>query len=76
MAVLRLIEECLEQIERPGWNERVWLPEALRLKGWMLMRQGRRAEAEASFAHRSSGRARRRRKFMGAAQLDDACRAA
>ncbi len=45
-AGLRLIEECLEQIERPGWNERVWLPEVLRLKGWMLMRQGNCAEAE------------------------------
>jgi len=47
-AGLRLIEECLEQIERPGWNERVWLPEVLRLKGWMLAREGRLAEAEAA----------------------------
>lgn len=46
-AGLQLIEECLEQIERPGWNERVWLPEVLRLKGWMLIREGRLAEAEA-----------------------------
>ena len=45
-AGLRLIEESLEQIERPGWNERVWLPEVLRLKGWMLLRQGKCAEAE------------------------------
>ena len=46
-AGLALTKECLEQIERPGWNERVWLPEVLRLKGWMLMRGGRTAEAEA-----------------------------
>jgi tetratricopeptide (TPR) repeat protein len=46
-AGLRLIDECLDQIERPGWHERVWLPETLRLKGWMLMRQGNLAEAEA-----------------------------
>src|SRR4029434_615235 len=45
-AGLRLIEESLEQIERPGWNERVWLPEVLRLKGWMLVRQGKCVEAE------------------------------
>ena len=45
-AGLRLIEESLEQIERPGWNERVWLPEVLRLKGWMLMRQGKCLESE------------------------------
>jgi class 3 adenylate cyclase/tetratricopeptide (TPR) repeat protein len=43
---LGLIEECLEQIDRPGWNERVWLPEVLRLKGWMLMHAGRIADAE------------------------------
>jgi tetratricopeptide (TPR) repeat protein len=45
-AGLCLIEECLEQIEEPGWSERVWLPEVLRLKGWMLVRQGKCAEAE------------------------------
>jgi tetratricopeptide (TPR) repeat protein len=44
---LRLIDECLDQIERPGWHERVWLAETLRLKGWMLMCQGNPAEAEA-----------------------------
>ena len=43
---LQLLDECLEQIARPGWHERVWLPETLRLKGWMLMRQGKRTEAE------------------------------
>ena len=36
----------LEQIERPGWQERWHLVEILRLKGWMLMRQGRGPEAE------------------------------
>src|SRR4029453_5391301 len=45
-AGLGLLEECLEEIERPGWNERVWLPEVLRLKGWMLMHAGRSADAE------------------------------
>jgi len=43
---LNLIDECIEQIERPAWQERLWLPEILRLKGWMLMRQGRDDEAE------------------------------
>jgi len=43
---LHLVDECLEQIERPGWQERVHLAEVLRLKGWMLMRQGRGEEAE------------------------------
>ena len=43
---LQLIDESLEQIERPGWQERVDLAEVLRLKGWMLMRQGRGEESE------------------------------
>jgi len=43
---LALIEEALAQIERTGWNERVWLPEVLRLKGWMLMQAARSADAE------------------------------
>jgi hypothetical protein len=29
-----------EQIERPGWQERLHLAVILRLEGWMLMRQG------------------------------------
>jgi class 3 adenylate cyclase/tetratricopeptide (TPR) repeat protein len=43
---LQLIDECLEQIERPAFQERIWLAEVLRLKGWMLARQGRDDEAE------------------------------
>jgi class 3 adenylate cyclase/tetratricopeptide (TPR) repeat protein len=45
-AALELIDECLEQIERPGWRERSHLAEVLRLKGWMLMQRDRREEAE------------------------------
>jgi class 3 adenylate cyclase len=45
-AALEKIGECLEQIERPGWQERLHLAEVLRLKGWMLMRQGKDEEAE------------------------------
>ena len=37
---LRLIEESLVQIARPGWEERLHLAEILRLKGWMLSLQG------------------------------------
>ena len=44
-AGLQLIDESLEQIERPGWEERVHLAEVLRLKGWMLTRLGRGEEA-------------------------------
>jgi predicted ATPase len=36
---LRLIEESLTQIGQPGWEERCYLAEILRLKGWMLTRQ-------------------------------------
>jgi tetratricopeptide (TPR) repeat protein len=33
---LELIDESIDQIERPGWEERVHYAEILRLKGWML----------------------------------------
>jgi predicted ATPase len=46
-AALVLIDECLDQINRPGWQERSHLAEVLRLKGWMLMRCGRVEEGEA-----------------------------
>ncbi len=45
-AALHLIDECLEQIDRPAWREQSHLAEVLRLKGWMLMREGRGEEAE------------------------------
>jgi tetratricopeptide (TPR) repeat protein len=45
---LQLIDECIAQIERPSGQERIWLPEVLRCKGWILMRDGRDQEAEAS----------------------------
>jgi tetratricopeptide (TPR) repeat protein len=43
---LELIDECLEQINRPTGQERLWLAEVLRLKGWILARLGRDEEAE------------------------------
>jgi class 3 adenylate cyclase/tetratricopeptide (TPR) repeat protein len=44
---LELIDECLEQINRPEGQERLWLAEVLRRKGWILTRLGRNADAEA-----------------------------
>jgi predicted ATPase len=35
----QLIEESLTQIARPGWEERWWLAEVLRLKGELLLMQ-------------------------------------
>ena len=46
---LKIIEEALEQIARPGWEERGFLAEALRVKGWILQLQGNQAGAEAEF---------------------------
>ena len=39
-AALQLIDEQLAQIERPGWEERLYYAEVLRLKGWMLSLKG------------------------------------
>jgi class 3 adenylate cyclase/tetratricopeptide (TPR) repeat protein len=44
---LALIDECAAQIAEPWSEERLWLAEVLRLKGWMLARAGRHDEAEA-----------------------------
>jgi class 3 adenylate cyclase len=46
-AALAIIDESLAQIARPGWQEREWLAEALRIKGFVLGLLGRAAEAEA-----------------------------
>ena len=39
----------LEQISRPGWQERGHLAEILRLKGWMLSLKGDFAGAEKNY---------------------------
>ncbi len=46
---LKLIDESLAQIERPGWEERSHLAEVLRLKAWMLQQQGKLAAAEQNY---------------------------
>jgi len=46
---LTLVEESLNQISRPGWEERSHQAEVLRLKGWMLQERGERAAAEESY---------------------------
>ena len=46
---LEVIEEALEQIERPGLEERGFLAEALRVKGFILQLGGDVARAEAEF---------------------------
>jgi predicted ATPase len=46
---LQLIEEQIDQVERPGWGERVFYAEMLRLKGWMLSLKGEIEGAERSY---------------------------
>ena len=46
---LRLIDEQIAQIERPGWEERLYYAEILRLKGWMLSLKGDLEGAERNF---------------------------
>jgi tetratricopeptide (TPR) repeat protein len=44
-----LIDEAIAQIERPGWEERHYYAEALRIKGWLLARNGDRESAERAY---------------------------
>jgi predicted ATPase len=46
---LRLIDQQIVQVERPGWGERFAYAEILRLKGWMLSLMGDREGAEREF---------------------------
>ena len=46
---MSLIEESLDQIARPGWEERWSLAEVLRLKGWIEQQQGNLEAAEDDF---------------------------
>ena len=39
-SALEMIETCIEQTTRSGWEERCHLAEILRLKGWMLALKG------------------------------------
>jgi hypothetical protein len=46
---LVLIDEIIAQIERPGWEERQYYAEALRIKGWLLSLEGDPERAERSY---------------------------
>jgi class 3 adenylate cyclase/predicted ATPase len=48
-AALPIVEEAIDQIERPGWEERLYYAEALRVKGWMLAMKGNADAAEACY---------------------------
>jgi predicted ATPase len=43
---LGLIDEVISQVERPGWEERWYYAETLRIKGWMLALKGDLGAAE------------------------------
>jgi predicted ATPase len=46
---LQVIDEIIALVERPGWGERLYYAEILRLKGWMLSLKGDLEGAERDF---------------------------
>ena len=44
-----LIDEVIAQIERPGWEERYYYAETLRIKGWLLSLKGDPEGAERAY---------------------------
>ena len=46
---LKLIDEAIEQVQRPDWGERIHYAEILRLKGQILARKGDLVDGERSF---------------------------
>jgi predicted ATPase len=47
---LDLIDNVIAQVERPGWEERYYYAETLRIKGWMLALKGDSAAAERAYS--------------------------
>jgi tetratricopeptide (TPR) repeat protein len=48
-AALALVDEAIAQSEGPGWEERIYYPETLRIKGWVLALMGDIEGAERSY---------------------------
>ena len=46
-----LIDEAMAQIQRPGWDERAFLAELLRVKGFVSAASGSDTEAEQNYLH-------------------------
>jgi predicted ATPase len=46
---LILLDEAIAQTERPGWEERIYYAETLRLKGWVLSLKGKPDGAERNY---------------------------
>ena len=46
---LGLLDEAIAQVERPGWEERHYYAETLRIKGWLLSLKGDPAGAEQTY---------------------------
>jgi predicted ATPase len=46
---LAIVDEAIAQVERPGWEERWYYAETLRIKGWLLSLKGDLAAAERSY---------------------------
>jgi class 3 adenylate cyclase len=46
---LDLVDEAIAQIERPGWEERHYYAETLRIKGWLLSIKGDQGGAERAY---------------------------
>jgi hypothetical protein len=58
---LVLVDEAIEQVERPGWEERHYYAKALRIKGSLLLLKGDPEAAEPALSPRSTARERSRR---------------
>src|SRR5262249_43556090 len=48
-AALALVDEAIAQVERPGWEERWYYAETLRIKGWILALKGELEAAERTY---------------------------
>jgi len=68
---LLLLDEAIAQIERPGWEERLYYAEVLRLQGWVLSLKGDLAGAERNFLASLDWARRQQAKSWEAAHGDE-----
>jgi predicted ATPase len=62
-SALQVIDEIIAQVERPGWEERLYYAELRRLKGWMLSLKGDLEGAEQNFLASLDGARRQQAKM-------------
>jgi hypothetical protein len=69
-AALDLVDQAIAQVERPGWEERYYCAEILRIKGWLLSLIGGLPAPERAYCRLARLGAAAAGEILGAADRD------